>query len=127
MGAASRPGKGDVMHRLPVLASVLAVLGLVVLPGAGAQEASPATTPAALPPPLAAWEAAMATRDPGQILALFTDDAVWEEVPLTLVARGPAEIGAHLERLFAATPDIAYDVTGGFAAGDRAAAEWVIT
>ena len=90
---------------------------------AAAQEA----TPPALPALLVAWEAAMATHDPDRILTLYTGDAVWEEVPLNLVARGPAEIRAHLGRLFAATPDIAYDVTGGFAAGDRVAAEWIIT
>src|SRR5687768_7174515 len=127
MGAASRPGKGDVMHRLSILVSVLAVLGLAVPLGAGAQDADPAATPLALPPLLIEWEAAMATHDPDRILALYADDAVWEEVPLNLVARGQAEIRAHLERVFAATPDIAYDVTGGFAAGDRAAAEWTIT
>ncbi len=115
------------MHRLPVLALVLAVLGLAVLPDAGAQEASPAATPPALPPLLAEWEAAMATHDPDRILALYAADAVWEEVPLNLVARGTEEIRAHLEGLFAATPDIDYDVTGGFATDDRAVAEWTIT
>jgi steroid delta-isomerase-like uncharacterized protein len=112
------------MRRLPVLVSVLAVLGLAILPGAGAQEASPAATSPAL---LAEWEAAMATHDPDRILALYADDAVWEEVPLNLVTRGTEEIRAHLERLFTATPDIVYDVTGGFAADDRAVAEWSIT
>src|SRR5687767_9481925 len=113
------------MRRLSLLASLLAVIatGAAI---AVAQEGTPAT-PAALPPLLAEWEAAMATHDPDRILALYTNDAVWEEVPLNLVARGPEEIRAHLERLFAATPDIAYDVTAGFVAGDRAAAEWAIT
>jgi steroid delta-isomerase-like uncharacterized protein len=115
------------MYRLFVLVSLLAVLGLAVPSGVGAQDANPAATPSALPPLLAEWEAAMATHDADQILALYADDAVWEEVPLNLAARGHAEIRAHLERLFAATPDIAYDVTGGFAAGDRAATEWAIT
>lgn len=115
------------MQRLAVLVSVFAVLSLAVLPEAGAQEASPAAPPPDLPPLLVEWEAAMATHDPDLILALYADDAVWEEVPLNLVASGTEEIRAHLERLFAATPDIAYDVTGGFATADRAVAELTIT
>jgi steroid delta-isomerase-like uncharacterized protein len=115
------------MHRLPILASVLAVLCLAVLPGVSAQEASPAATPPALPPLLAEWEAAMATHDPDRILALYAADAVWEEVPLNLVARGTEEIRAHLEGLFAATADIAYDVASGFATADRMAAEWTVS
>jgi steroid delta-isomerase-like uncharacterized protein len=92
-----------------------------------AQEAGPAATPPGLPPLLAEWEAAMATHDPDRILALYAADAVWEEVALNLVARGHEEIRAHLERLFVATPDIAFDLAGGFAAGDRVAAEWTVT
>jgi steroid delta-isomerase-like uncharacterized protein len=96
--------------------------------GALAQEATPVPgTPAALPPLLAAWEAAMATHDPDQILALYTADALWEEVALNVSARGGDEIRAHLERVFAATPDITYDLTIGFVAGDRAAAESIIS
>jgi steroid delta-isomerase-like uncharacterized protein len=115
------------MYRLSVLVSTLAILGLAVLRGAGAQESSPAATSPALPALLAEWEAAMATHDPDRILALYADDAVWEEVPLNLVAHGQEEIRAHLGRVFAATPDITYDVTVGFAAGNRATAEWSIT
>jgi hypothetical protein len=52
----------------------------------------------------------------------------WEGVPLGLVARGTEEIRVHLGLLFAANaPDIAYDLTGSFAAGDRAAAEWPVS
>jgi steroid delta-isomerase-like uncharacterized protein len=111
-----------------VLVVVVALASLPALPTV-ADEATPATaaTPSALPPVLAAWEAAMATHDPDQILALYTADAVWEEVPLGLVATGQSEIRAHLERLFAATPDITYDVTGGFATASEAVAECTIS
>src|SRR5688572_32188895 len=115
------------MRRLSLLASILvaAILIAAVARATAAQEGA-TTAPADLPSVLAEWEAAMATHDPDRILALYAADAIWEEVPLNLVARGAAEIRAHLERLFAATPDIAYDVTGGFVAGDRATAEWSI-
>jgi steroid delta-isomerase-like uncharacterized protein len=104
--------------------SGLAALALATGSGrAAGQEA----TPPALPALLGEWEAAMATHDPDQILTLFTDDALWEEVALNVAASGPEAIRAHLEGVFAATPDISYDVTGGFAAGDRMAAEWIIS
>jgi len=91
-----------------------------------AQEASPAAT-ADLPPVLAEWAAAVNSGDVDQVLALFTDDGLWEEVAIGLAARGPDEIGAHLERLFMAVPDITFDVTSSFVAGDRAVAEWTVS
>ena len=115
------------MRRLFVLVSILAVVGFAVLPRAGAQEADPAATPPTLPPLLAEWEAAMATHDLDQILALFTADAVWQEVPLNVDAHGQDAIRAHLQGVFTATADITYDVAGGFATGDRMAAEWTVS
>ena len=112
--------------------SLFALIGAVLLvvsaPGfVLAQEASPATSPAALPPPLAEWATAVNSGDVDQVLALFTDDGLWEEVAIGLAARGPDEIGAHLERLFTAVPDITFDVTSSFVAGDRAVAEWTVS
>jgi steroid delta-isomerase-like uncharacterized protein len=109
---------------LSVLISVLTVLSLAVPSRVGAQDAA---APPDLPPFLSTWESAMASHDPDRILALHATDAVWEEVPLNLVARGHEEIHAHLERLFSATPDITYDVTAGFATGDQAVADWTVT
>jgi steroid delta-isomerase-like uncharacterized protein len=111
-----------------VLVVVFAIASLPALPSV-ADEVTPATaaTPSALPTVLTEWEAAMATHDPDHILALYTTDAVWEEVPLGLVATGQPEIREHLEQLFAATPDITYDVTGGFATANEAVAEWTIS
>ena len=108
-----------------LLAAVLLVLhspGFVV-----AQEASPAASPAALPPPLAEWAAAVNSGDVDEVLALFTADGVWEEVAIGLVAQGPDEIGAHLDRLFTAVPDITFDVSSGFVAGERAVVEWTVS
>jgi len=108
-----------------LIAAVLLVLsspGLVL-----AQEASPATSPADLPPPLAEWAAAVNSGDVDRVLALFTEDGLWEEVAIGLAARGPDEIGAHLDRLFTAVPDITFDVSSGFVAGDRAVVEWTVS
>ena len=108
-----------------LLAAVLLVLST---PGfAFAQEASPAASTADLPPLLAEWAAAVNARDVDQVLALFTEDGVWEEVAIGLAAQGPDEIGAHLDRLFTAVPDITFDVSSGFVAGDRAVVEWTVS
>jgi steroid delta-isomerase-like uncharacterized protein len=106
------------------------VLTVVLVAGPGivfAQEATPAASPMALSPLLEEWLAAFNAGEPEQLLALYTDDAVWEEVAIGLDARGPDQIRAHLERLFTASPDINYAVTSGFVADDHAVLEWVVT
>ena len=88
----------------------------------------PAATAATLPPPLDAWDAAWASGDVEAILATYTDDVVFEEVPFNLVVRGQDELRAHLENLYAAFPDIRFAATGAtFVAGDQAAVEWTAT
>jgi steroid delta-isomerase-like uncharacterized protein len=112
-----------------VCVSVL-ILATVLVAGTGlvaAQEASPGASPAVLPSPLAEWAEAVNSGDVDQVLALFTDDGVWEEVAIGLAAQGPDEIGAHLDRLFTAVPDITFDVSSGFVAGDRAVVEWTVS
>jgi steroid delta-isomerase-like uncharacterized protein len=106
---------------------VCACVGLANGGLASAQTGTPAASPMPLPPLIAEWETAMATRDPVSILALYADDAVWEEVPLGIALQGHAEIAAHLQQLFSATPDISYTVTAGFSTADQAVAEWVIS
>ena len=71
----------------------------------------------------AAWELA----DTEAILATYTEDAVFEEVPIGIVTRGHDELRAYIEGLKAAFPDFSLVVTDAFVAGDWAAAEWIIT
>jgi steroid delta-isomerase-like uncharacterized protein len=117
------------MSRLSVLVSVLALASALVAATAlaAAQNASPAASPAAVPSELADWAAAWAVGDVEGVLAAFTDDADFEEVPIGVVTHGQDELRAHLEGLKAAFPDISIVVTDGFVAGDRAAAEWTFT
>ena len=115
------------MRRLVVSVSIL-TLAVALLTGAVvAQEASPAASPAAIPEPLAAWAAAWEVADTDAILATFTEDAVFEEVPIGVVTRGHDELRAHIGGLKTAFPDFALVVTDAFVAGDWAAAEWVVT
>src|SRR4051812_23511491 len=117
------------MRRFVAFVSVFALAAaLVTNTGIGAaQKASPAASPAALPSPLAEWAAAYGSGDADRLLALYTDDALWEEVAIGLVAHGQDEIRAHLDRLYTAVPDFTVDVTNGFVSGDQAVVEWVIS
>src|SRR5215212_6994834 len=114
---------------MPSLSALItAVLLVLSIPGSVlAQEASPAASPGTLPPLITEWAAAVNSGDVDQVLALFTDDGLWEEVAIGLAARGPDEIGTHLERLFTAVPDITFDVTSGFVSDNRAVAEWTVS
>ena len=119
------------MRRVSLVFCVVAVvlLGKTATTSAptAAQEASPAASPAALPPLLAAWATAVNSGDVDQVLALYTDDALWEEVAIGLAASGQGEIRAHLDRLYTAVPDFTVDVTNGFVTGDQAVVEWEIS
>jgi steroid delta-isomerase-like uncharacterized protein len=117
------------MRRVVVGLSVLVLAAVLIVSTniSAAQEASPAAPPATLPPPLAEWAAAYSSGDADRLLALYTDDALWEEVAIGLAASGQDEIRAHLDRLFTAVPDFTVDVTNGFVAGDQAVVEWVIS
>ena len=116
------------MRRVVACVSLLVLAAvLVVSTGVVAQEASPGASPAALPSPLAEWAAAYSSGDADRLLALYTDDALWEEVAIGLAAHGHDEIRAHLDRLYTAVPDFTVDVTNGFVAGNQAVVEWEIS
>ena len=116
------------MRRIVAVVSLLAVAAaLATSTTIAAQETSPAASPVALPPPLAEWLAAFNAGDADRLLALHADDALWEEPAIGLSARGPDQIRAHLDNLFTAAPDIAYEATNVVVADDRAVVEWVVT
>ena len=117
------------MRRVAAAVSVLALTLLLVAgrTAIAAQVASPAASPLALTPLLEAWLTAFNAGDAERLLALVTDDTVWEEPAIGLTAHGPDQIRTHLEALFTATPDIAYEVTGGVVTDEYAVVEWVVT
>jgi len=57
------------------------------------------------------WAMAWTSNDPEKVLALFTDDCVFEDA----VARGKEEIRSFATRAFAAVPDFKYGVRRRFA------------
>lgn len=96
------------MRRVIAVVSILAVAAALAASTAIAvQEASPAASPVDLPPLLVEWLAAFNAGDVDRLLALYADDALWEEPAIGLSASGQDRIRAHLDNLFVAAPDIA--------------------
>ena len=73
------------------------------------------------------WAGAWSSHDAEQILSLFTDDCVYEDVPLGIVSRGKEELRAFADATFAGIPDIRQELTAGFVAGTSAGMEWVMS
>jgi steroid delta-isomerase-like uncharacterized protein len=73
------------------------------------------------------WATAWSSHDSAKVLALFTDDCVFEDVTFGVVTRGKEELRAFAEGAFAAVPDFKFVLTSRFVAGNRAGMEWVMS
>ena len=82
----------------------------------GAQEASPAATAGSVPPLPAAWAEAWSSHDPEQVVALYLEDAVYEEMPTATTANGHDEIRDFVAATHAAFPNIMVTPRNGFQA-----------
>ncbi|MBI2911554.1 MAG: ester cyclase [Chloroflexi bacterium] len=71
--------------------------------------------------------AAENSHDVERALACFTDDCFFEDVPFGMTARGKQELAASLRMWLGAVPDAHARLASSFVAGDRAAAEVVVT
>ena len=60
-----------------------------------------------------------------RLVALFTDDVLYEDVPTGAVSHGKDELRAFANAFFAAYPDITFDLTSAFAKSRQGGAEWV--
>jgi steroid delta-isomerase-like uncharacterized protein len=72
------------------------------------------------------WAAAWSSHDAEKVIALFTDDCVFEDVTFNVVLRGKEQLRGFADGAFNAVPDITFELTGRVAAGERAAIEWVM-
>ncbi len=71
----------------------------------------------------AAWTA----HDIDKVLSLFTDDCIYEDVPMAAMNRGKGELRAFGGAVLAAFPDFKLELTSGFTAGNWAGAEWTMS
>jgi steroid delta-isomerase-like uncharacterized protein len=79
-----------------------------------AQDASPEAMAGEIAPLPAAWAEAWTSGDADQLLALYAEDAVYEEKPTNSVATGHEEIRALYEGTHATFSDIEVTPTTGF-------------
>jgi len=93
-------------------------------PGAVAQEASPAASPVALSPLLQQWVDGVTAGDGEAIAALYTDDAVHEDVPAGMVVQGPEEIAALVSGTVTQFEDVRYEVLAAHETDDLGILEY---
>jgi len=73
------------------------------------------------------WATAWSSHDPERVIALFTDDCVYEDITFGAVNRGKAELRAFADGTFAAVPDFKVSLVTRFVAGNRGAMEWTMS
>ena len=73
------------------------------------------------------WATAWSSHNPEKVLALFTEDCVYEDVPFGVVTRGKEQLRAFAEGAFAAVPDFRFELRTRFVAGSWAGMEWVMS
>ena len=73
------------------------------------------------------WATAWSSHDTETLLALFTDDCIYEDVTFGVVNRGREALRAFAQGVFAAVPDFKIALTARFVAGNWAAMEWVMS
>ena len=74
------------------------------------------------------WARAWSSPDSVEkLVSLFTEDCVYEDVPLGAVSHGKAELQGFYQMIFAVFPDFRIELTSQFGTGDRAGAEWVLS
>ena len=71
---------------------------------------------------LAAWSA----HDMNRLLALFTQDLIYEDVTLGVVNRTPAELRAFGEEFVSGFPDVTFELKSAFANGTSGGSEWIM-
>jgi steroid delta-isomerase-like uncharacterized protein len=73
------------------------------------------------------WAAAWSSHDTEGLLALFTDDCVYEDVTFGVVTHGKQELRVFADGAFAAAPDTRFELTCRFVEASRGAMEWVMS
>jgi steroid delta-isomerase-like uncharacterized protein len=73
-----------------------------------------------------AWMEAWNSHDPDKVAALYTEDAVLEDVTLGAVSRGRAAIRVFAVSSFTALPDGRFDLVRSTVKGDHGTIEWVL-
>jgi steroid delta-isomerase-like uncharacterized protein len=120
------PNEENLMrHR--ALVSTIVALAIVLLASPSllrAQEATPSAGGSSI---LTKYGEAWSSGDAAQVAALYTEDAVREDIPTGITSRGRAEIEAFATGLFETDADVRLVVTDGFVGETWAVVEWTFT
>ncbi len=73
------------------------------------------------------WANAWSSHDVDNVLRLFTDNCVYEDVPTGAVNRGKDALRAFAEFFFSVAPDFKVDISKHFEADNWAAGEWTMS
>jgi steroid delta-isomerase-like uncharacterized protein len=113
-----------------MLANIRTVLGcvltLTLMTGASSAFAQEAT-PTASTSITQAYGDAWSSGDAAEVGALYTEDAVRDDVPTGTISDGRAAIEQLAEALFASDDDVRLEVTDGFAGETWAVVEWTFS
>jgi steroid delta-isomerase-like uncharacterized protein len=97
-----------------------------MVPVSHAQEA---TARSEAPPEIAlAFSESWSSSDPEQLIAIYAEDALFEEVVLGgAVTHGRDELRAYAGAVYAAFPDFTATPVNAFVSGNRVVVEWTLT
>jgi steroid delta-isomerase-like uncharacterized protein len=70
---------------------------------------------------------AVNAHDLEKILTFFTDDAVYDCMPMGKLSHGKKEIGNFFSDTFTSFPDFKIEMKSAFIAGDHGAGEWIMS
>ena len=74
-----------------------------------------------------AWILAWNSLDPNAVVAIFTEDAFYEDVPSGQKYRGRAELHAFAKAVFDSLPDIHLDLVNSELQGGHGTIEWIFS
>ena len=70
------------------------------------------------------WAAAWSSSDADKVVALFTDDCVYEDVTMGIVNRGKQELKSFAKTFSGAFSDMKFELQTRFVSGTVGSAEW---
>jgi steroid delta-isomerase-like uncharacterized protein len=76
---------------------------------------------------LVQWAELWSRHDIDGLLAIFTDDCIYEDVTFAMISRGKIELRAFANQILAALPDFHIELKHHFVAGNWGAMEWVMS
>ena len=75
---------------------------------------------------IAEWAERWSAHDVDGLIRLFTDDAVYQDVPMGAVSRGANQLREFASSVLSRVPDITFEMRSTFVDGTAGTAEWIM-